>query len=172
MNDDRKAQILALLTDNARMPVQEIADRIGVSRPTVRSLMNELEDEGVIKGYTIVIDPVQLSPGKRLMLDLRLDGNVCGTVYAAFQGLPEITSIWSLASTNVDMRIELEGQNIERLEKIRDEVANHKHVVSVVSSPVLKTWFSRRSHIAERCPETHKIIRIGNAQPDLQLRCV
>jgi len=38
---------------NARMPVVELARRLGVSRATVQNRMRRLEREGVIRGYTV-----------------------------------------------------------------------------------------------------------------------
>ena len=48
---DRK--IIHLLTENARMPVKEIAQKINLTSPAVSSRIHRLEQEGVIGGYTV-----------------------------------------------------------------------------------------------------------------------
>ena len=48
---DRK--IIHLLTENARMPVKEIAQKINLTSPAVTSRIHRLEQEGIIGGYTV-----------------------------------------------------------------------------------------------------------------------
>ena len=48
---DRKN--IHLLTENARMPVKEIAQKINLTSPAVSSRIHRLEQEGIIGGYTV-----------------------------------------------------------------------------------------------------------------------
>ena len=48
---DRK--IIHLLTENARMPVKEIAQKINLTSPAGSSHIHRLEQEGIIGGYTV-----------------------------------------------------------------------------------------------------------------------
>jgi Lrp/AsnC family transcriptional regulator for asnA, asnC and gidA len=54
-------QILSALEDDAQASYAEIADRAGVSKPTVRKYIQKLEEEGVIVGYSADVDPKKLS---------------------------------------------------------------------------------------------------------------
>jgi Lrp/AsnC family transcriptional regulator for asnA, asnC and gidA len=54
-------QILSVLEDDAQASYAEIAERAGVSKPTVRKYIQKLEDEGVIVGYSADVDPKKLS---------------------------------------------------------------------------------------------------------------
>jgi Lrp/AsnC family transcriptional regulator for asnA, asnC and gidA len=54
-------RILAVLEEDAQASYAEIAERAGVSKPTVRKYINRLEDEGVIVGYSADINPKKLS---------------------------------------------------------------------------------------------------------------
>jgi Lrp/AsnC family transcriptional regulator for asnA, asnC and gidA len=54
-------QILSVLEEDAQASYAEIADRVGVSKPTVRKYIEKLEDEGVIVGYSADIDPKKLA---------------------------------------------------------------------------------------------------------------
>src|SRR5256714_10320098 len=58
--DDLDRGILALLLRDARTPVSQIADQIGLSRPAVAERMEKLERLGVIRGTTAVVDPAIL----------------------------------------------------------------------------------------------------------------
>ena len=48
--------ILLVLSQNARVRVRELAQKIGLSSPSAAERMRRLEDTGVISGYTIAVD--------------------------------------------------------------------------------------------------------------------
>ncbi len=54
-----KAILRELLVD-ARLSFREIARRVGVSTATVANKIRRLEEAGIIKGYTAIIDPEKL----------------------------------------------------------------------------------------------------------------
>ncbi len=54
-------RILSVLEEDAQACYAEIAERADVSKPTVRKYINQLEEEGVIVGYSAEVDPKKLS---------------------------------------------------------------------------------------------------------------
>lgn len=54
-------RILAVLEADAKASYGEIAEQVGVSKPTVRKYVSQLEEEGVIVGYSADVDPKKLS---------------------------------------------------------------------------------------------------------------
>ena len=46
-------ELLALLGENARMPIAAIAKRLGLSRTTVQTRLERLETSGIIAGYGV-----------------------------------------------------------------------------------------------------------------------
>jgi len=60
-SDATERRILAALEEDAQASYAEIAERAGVSKPTVRKYVNRLEEEGVIVGYSADVDPKKLS---------------------------------------------------------------------------------------------------------------
>jgi len=60
MLDERDRIIIEMLTNDARTPFTEIAKVLGISETAVRKRVKALEEAGVIKQYTIVIDPSRL----------------------------------------------------------------------------------------------------------------
>ena len=55
--DDLDRGILQQLLREARTPVSQIADQIGLSRPAVAERIEKLERAGIIRGTTVVVDP-------------------------------------------------------------------------------------------------------------------
>ncbi|WEL17894.1 MULTISPECIES: HTH-type transcriptional regulator LrpA1 [unclassified Halorhabdus] len=60
-------RILDVLEEDAQASYAEIADQVGVSKPTVRKYIQRLEEEGVIVGYSADIDPKKL-PGETIAI--------------------------------------------------------------------------------------------------------
>ncbi|VUT25633.1 MAG: HTH-type transcriptional regulator Ptr2 [Candidatus Methanolliviera sp. GoM_oil] len=58
--DGKDREIIRILQENARTPFTEIAKRLKVSESTIRNRVSALERDGVIKKYTIVVDPVKM----------------------------------------------------------------------------------------------------------------
>ena len=54
--DDLDRKILALLAKNARMPVKEIAEKVALTSPAVSSRIHKLETDGIISGYTVMLN--------------------------------------------------------------------------------------------------------------------
>jgi Lrp/AsnC family leucine-responsive transcriptional regulator len=74
--DDIDRQILDLLQRDARMTNAALAAEVGLTAPSVFERIRKLEQRGVIRGYTITIDPAAL--GKTMTAFIR--------VTAAFDG--------------------------------------------------------------------------------------
>ena len=53
-------EILRLLKENSRMPFLRIAKILGVSETAVRKRVRKLEESGILKKYTIEIDPKKI----------------------------------------------------------------------------------------------------------------
>ena len=54
--DDKDRLIIKLLSGNARMPVSELAGKVGLSGPSTSERIRRLEDGGVISRFTVDID--------------------------------------------------------------------------------------------------------------------
>lgn len=151
--NDRR--ILALLRDNARRTVSDIAATIGLSRQTVSERIDKLYSNGVIKRFTIETDDaLDLdSASMRAMFDLRLKRNCCRNIYLSVQNWPELVACWTL-SGELDMRILVAAISNSEVERLRDRLARHTDVERVHTVLVLKTWADRRSaDIALDAPE-------------------
>ena len=55
--DERDRELLALLAEDARMPLTGLARRLGVARSTVQQRLARLEADGVIAGYSVRLGP-------------------------------------------------------------------------------------------------------------------
>jgi DNA-binding Lrp family transcriptional regulator len=58
--DDLDARLIALLRDEPRIGLVEVARRLGVARGTVQARLTKLQDRGVIRGHGPEVDPARL----------------------------------------------------------------------------------------------------------------
>ncbi len=58
--DDKDRRIIEILSRNARSTFTEIARELGITDVAVKKRLMKLEQRGVIKGYTVVVDPEKL----------------------------------------------------------------------------------------------------------------
>ena len=63
MIDDTDKEILGILGNNARTPFLNIAKQLRVSESTIRKRVNNLEARGIIKKYSVVIEPSKIGYG-------------------------------------------------------------------------------------------------------------
>ncbi|HET9649234.1 MAG TPA: Lrp/AsnC family transcriptional regulator [Microlunatus sp.] len=64
--------ILAVLRENARLPNNAIAARVGVAPSTCLSRIRSLEERGVIRGYHADVDPAVVGAAIQAMIAVRL----------------------------------------------------------------------------------------------------
>lgn len=61
MEDDLNRRLVALLQKDGRMSHAELAERLGVSRPTVIDRVKRLEADGVLGGYAALVTPAAVN---------------------------------------------------------------------------------------------------------------
>lgn len=59
MLDDTDHEIIRLLSENSRLQWREIGERVHLSGPAVANRVQRLEREGVIKAFTLKMDPAK-----------------------------------------------------------------------------------------------------------------
>lgn len=61
--DDLDAKALSILCDNGRVSWSELAHQLNLSAPAAAERVHKLEERGIIRGYTAVLDPASLGYG-------------------------------------------------------------------------------------------------------------
>ncbi|WP_413719602.1 Lrp/AsnC family transcriptional regulator [Silicimonas sp. MF1-12-2] len=79
MSDDRieldraDKRLLAELASDARLSVAELARRVGLSKTPVQARLKRLEEQGVIRGYRAMLDPVKLGLDHVAFVEVKLN---------------------------------------------------------------------------------------------------
>ncbi len=139
---DKDRALLALLSENARMPVAELARRLGLSRTTVQARIERLETEGVIAGYGLKLSESYLSGLVRAHVLITIGPKALPGVTAALTAIKEVTTLHSVSGT-FDLIAILAAPSILDLDRLIDRIGALDGVERTLSSIVLSTRISR-----------------------------
>lgn len=96
-------RILSVLEDDAQASYSEIADRAEVSKPTVRKYIQQLEEEGVIVGYSADVDPKKLSSQSIAMVGVDVASEQYVEATRDLKALPSIEKLYSSSGDHMLM---------------------------------------------------------------------
>lgn len=91
--DGLDESLVALLREDGRMSVSELAGRLGVARATVRARMERLRETGVIQGYAAILRGAGRELPIRAVTLLAIEGKRAQSVTKALRGMPEVRTI-------------------------------------------------------------------------------
>ncbi len=137
MNDTDR-QLLALLRDNARMPITEIAKTLRLSRATVQNRIGKLEADGIIAGYTVRLKPEAEAHRIRAWMGIAIEGNAAPAVLHILRGEP---AVHTLHTTNGrwDIVAELRADNLELFDRVLGWVRRIEGIANTETSILLST---------------------------------
>ena len=137
---DRK--IVALLRENARRSFQDIGDRVSLSAPAVKRRVDRLEERGILKGYTAVVEPEALGFHTHAFVSMYCEGRMTAAeVRAAVKDHPEVVGAYTVAgeSSAILHVVAEDTQHLEEsLERIRDAPGVQRTQTQVVLSTLLE----------------------------------
>src|SRR3954453_15505361 len=76
--DDIDRRIVALLRENARRSFKDIGNDVHLTAPAVKRRVDRLERDGVILGYTTIVNPPAFGWHAEAFVDLYCDGRMPG----------------------------------------------------------------------------------------------
>ena len=93
--DALDSALLALLRENARAPVSELARRLGASRTTTQSRLERLQRRGVIAGYAVRMGEAHERGRIRAHIMITLAPRAATGVEAALRRMPDVRALLS-----------------------------------------------------------------------------
>lgn len=94
--------ILRALSEDGRMPVTELARRVGLTKTPVQARVKRLEDAGVIAGYRAVLNPIRMGLAHVAFVEVKLSDTREAALQAfnrAVRAVPEIEECHMMASS-------------------------------------------------------------------------
>jgi DNA-binding Lrp family transcriptional regulator len=72
--DDIDMQIISLLQEDSRLSFNKIAHKLGIAVGTALNRVKSLEDKGVLKAYTVIVDPNKVGYGLTAIILIQAEG--------------------------------------------------------------------------------------------------
>jgi DNA-binding Lrp family transcriptional regulator len=139
--DDRDRELLALLTEDARMPLTGLARRLGVARSTVQQRLARLEADGVIAGYSVRLGPAARA-GVRAHVSLVVEARRAESIVATLSGWDEVRAVYAVSGQH-DLVVLVRSPTPDDLDALIDRIAAVDGVERTVSAVILATKLER-----------------------------
>jgi len=135
--DEVNLRILTELRDSPRLPMAELARRIGMSAPSVTERVQRLERAGVIAGYRLDIDPAAVGLPVTAFARIRPMPGSLPKIAELAATLPAVTECYRITGEDCFL-IKLHASAIEQLEETLDQFLVYGNTTTsiVVSTPV------------------------------------
>jgi DNA-binding Lrp family transcriptional regulator len=141
--DTTDRQIVALLRDNARRSFKDIGGNVGLSAPAVKRRVDRLEEAGVIRGYTAVVDPHAFGWHAEAFVDLYCEGGMSGeAIKRVVETEPRVASAHTVAGEASAM-LHVMAEDTKDLELALERIRNTEGISRTVTEVVLSTLFQR-----------------------------
>lgn len=138
-NIDRlDAQILAALTENARVGVAELAVDLGVSRNTIQTRIRRLMDTGVLSGFRPIISLPAVGMPVQALISLELDQRKMPSIIDGLRSLPQVLEV-RIQAGREDLSIEVAIESLEALQELTAAVVAIDGVRKTTSSFAVST---------------------------------
>ena len=125
--DETDRRILAALAGDARMSIKELAGRIGLSSPSTSERLKRLQDDGVIRGFTLEINPKALGYQLQAIIRIKPLPGKLSSVEKALLEMDEIIECDKVTGEDCFVvRVHLRG--IEDLDGLVDRMARHAEI--------------------------------------------
>jgi len=135
--DKTDVKILKVITEDARLSFRKIAKKIGVSTLTVLSRMKKMEENGVIKGYSALIDHKKLGLDMTAILEIKTTKGH-SSIKDQLKKLENVYGIWGVTGKN-DLMILAKFSDTDMLSKFTKKIFTIPNVDGIETHLVLDT---------------------------------
>ncbi len=136
--DETDVKIMKTLTEDARLSSRQIAKRCGVSIGTVLSRIGKMEDEDIIKGYSVLLNHEKLGYELTVVTELTVSKGRLLEVENEVARLPNVCCVYDLTGL-ADAVIIAKFKNREELSKFTKRLLSLTYVERTNTHVVLTT---------------------------------
>ena len=148
--DDADHKILALLRENARRTLGDIGARVPLSVAAVKRRIERLERDGVIRGYTTLIDASKTEDEIDVVMEVYCaDRTSPRDIRPLVEHLGEVVTAFTV-SGEPDVLLRLRVDSVAHLEALVERLRRDPNVVRTRTMLVLSTIIDRSGELLPR----------------------
>ena len=126
--DDIDIKIVTILQEDSRLSFNKIARRLGVSVGTAYNRVKNLEAMGIVKGYTVTLDPLKLGYGFTAIILVQAEGGHLTEVEYEIAKTANVIAIYDITG-DYDAAV---------ITKFKDRAGLNDFVKSLLAMPHIK----------------------------------
>ena len=136
--EETDQRLIAELRRDGRASLSDLAERLNLSRATIRTRMERLMARGEIAGFTVVTrGDVTAAPVRGLMM-IGIEGRGGEKIMARLSGLPAVMAVHS-TNGKWDLIVELSTQTLLELDEVIHRIRNIDGVMRSETNLLLST---------------------------------
>lgn len=135
-------QLIALLQQDGRLSVSELARRMSVSRTAAQMRLQKLERSGVIDGYVVKLSPAFLENRVRALVMIRFPPGRRRKIEDALGELTHLRSLHSISGA-YDLAGVISAPSMAELDQVIDKIGCLEGIGETMSSIILSTKIDR-----------------------------
>ncbi len=113
-------KIIELLKRDGRMSYRKIAEEIGRTEVTVRRRVRKLIKEGVIRRFTVVIDPVKIGKSVQAFISVPIDVKETSKLVEKLRDMEEVSEAYFLAGRTI-LLLKINVEDLSALSRFLEE---------------------------------------------------
>jgi len=138
-------QIIAHLRDDARDGYAAIGESVGLSAPAVKRRVDRLRENGVITGFTVLVDPGVLGWTTEAFVEIFCTGRTAPAEIArSVRGHPEISAAYTVTG-DANALLHLRTRDTAHLEDTLERIRNEPNIQQTKTVIVLSRLIDRGS---------------------------
>jgi Lrp/AsnC family transcriptional regulator, leucine-responsive regulatory protein len=135
--DATDLEIVELLREDARRTLADVGERVSLSAPAVKRRVDRLERDGVILGYTALVDHALLGRPLQAFTELRFAGNLpVDQIAGIAKDIPEVQTIFTTAG-DPDALAWIRVRDVDDLKRVIDLLRRSGRVTGTKTLMVL-----------------------------------
>ena len=137
--DDR---LIEFLRANSRESVTNLANKLGVSRATVKEHIARLEQRRIIQGYTIRFHPEHEQHQVNAYVMICADPRLMPSIVRQIKQIPSVESLQTISGV-YDLMTQINCESTLQLDRVIDKITEIEGVEKTLTSIVLASKFQR-----------------------------
>ena len=121
-------KLINALLDDGRASLRSLAEKLDVSVTTVSNHLSDLEERGVIKGYTPKVDYDELGYDVTAVIQLKVEGSALPDITERLRGHQQMVSVYEVTGDH----------DVIAIGKFRDTDAMNDQIKELLVDPDIK----------------------------------
>lgn len=151
--DNLDFQLLDLLYLDSRMKYTEMAEHLEISVGSVHNRIKSLEERGIIKKFTVQIDPEKLGLDLTVVIEIQIEVSYLREVNDQLQKIPQIISLYNVTG-GTDIVAIARFKDRRNMNNVLQEILQISHITRTASHLALQIlkeeWHSPSTAITEK----------------------